>query len=226
MTRSNSAYPSDPARDPFRNMTTKKPAKDVKKDAAPPVQVGEHGRYLIKSGLLAGEYIARAFPKPPTTSRGLIAEATGETEEAAIAALHEAIDARENQRSEDRRQDSHTGAAVPSTDEFIEAIGQISLTVPQRAMLAALTVAGAEGLTEARLTWAGGYKSWAGAERSFAKAGHAIAAYLSSGVASAGATKAPGGVSLLAFRDAAQDDGTPGNWILHPELRAATQVVL
>ena len=74
MTRSSAA-----GRDLFKGMTRKKD-KDTKKAAPPAILVGEHGRYQIKSGRLAGEYVARAFPKPPTKARGLIAEATAATE--------------------------------------------------------------------------------------------------------------------------------------------------
>ena len=50
-------------------------------------------------------------------ARGLIAEASGATEEAAITALHEVIDARETRRTEGRRTDPRTGVSVPSTEE-------------------------------------------------------------------------------------------------------------
>jgi hypothetical protein len=81
-------------RDLFKDKKKKK-AKEVSSDIPTAIQLGEHGRYQIKSGRLAGEFVARAFPKPPTNARGLIAEARGASEEEAIAALHDVIDARE-----------------------------------------------------------------------------------------------------------------------------------
>jgi len=129
----------------FFNDMSKKKSEKKKKAPAPAIRVGEHGRYQIKSGRLSGNFVARAFPKPPTKIRGLIAEATGETEEAAIAALHEIIDAREKNQTGNRRLDAHAGIAVPSTNEFIEAICQAKLTDPQFAMLKALAISGQDG---------------------------------------------------------------------------------
>jgi len=215
MTRSSAA-----GRDLFKGMTRKKD-KDTKKAAPPAILVGEHGRYQIKSGRLAGEYVARAFPKPPTKARGLIAEATGATEEAAIAALHEAIDARENRRTHERRTDTHTGVAVPSTEEYGEAIRQIALSQPQRAMLTALSLAGEEGLDDARMARLAGYKSQTSANRSFAGAGLLIADYLSLDLTTGDGSHTPEGTSLLGFRGEAASDEAPGNWVLYAELREA-----
>lgn len=222
MTRSITAGRPDMGNDLFKGMAKKK--KESKQDKAPAILVGEHGRYQIKSGRLAGEFIARAFPKPPTQSRGLIAEARGATEEAAIAALHDAIDARENRRIEERRTDPRTGSAVPSTEEYREAISQVALSRPQRAMLMALTLAGDDGLTDARMANAAGYKSQASANRSFAGANLLIASYLSVETVSNGANQE--GTSLLGFRGEPRDDEDPGNWILHLELREAVRGAL
>ncbi|SFC26431.1 hypothetical protein [Tropicimonas isoalkanivorans] len=226
MTRSVTASQSDMGHDLFKGMakskTKTKERKQEKKAAA--ILVGEHGRYQIKSGQLAGEFIARAFPKPPTQSRGLIAEARGATEEAAIAALHDVIDARESRRTEERRTDSRTGSSVPSTEEYREAIGQIALSRPQRAMLMALSLAGEEGLTDARMAYAAGYKSQASANRSFASANLLIASYLSVETVSPGTETE--GTYLLGFRAEPRDEEDPGNWVLHPELREAVRVAL
>ena len=112
---------SDAGRDVFKGMSKKSKANETRKEAAKSIRVGEYSRYQIKSGRLAGAYGARAFLKPPTKARGLIAEATGETEEAAIIALHSAIDAREARRAEDRRTDPRKGTQVPTSDEYVEA---------------------------------------------------------------------------------------------------------
>lgn len=203
-----------------------KKRKDVPKQARPEIQIGEHGRYQIKSGRLAGEYIARAFPKSPTKARGLIAEARGATEEAAIAALHDFIDAREIRRTEERRIDPETGSAVPSTEEYVEAIAQVALSGPQRAMLTALALAEDDGLTGMQIARAAGYKSLASADRAFAAAGLLLASYLADDAHPDAEISASEGTMLLGFRGERPNDETPGNWILYPELREAVRSVL
>ncbi|MEL6828889.1 MAG: hypothetical protein AAFO63_02005 [Pseudomonadota bacterium] len=226
MSHSSTDTQSAAGHDLFKAMNKKKKTKDTKKEKSASIQVGEYGRYQIKSGFLAGKYIARAFAKPPTKARGLIAEASGETEEAAIMALHEAIDARESRRAEDRRTDPHTGASVPSIEEFTEALDHAALTRPQRAILTALSLADQEGLTEARMANGAGYSSLASANRSLARAGKLIAAYLSLEIVSHGTSTGLQGTSLLGFRGAPKDDKDPGNWILHPELRDAVRAAM
>lgn len=211
--------------DLFKGMTKKKPA-DRKQDKSPPIHVGEHSRYQIKSGLLAGKFVARAFPKPPTKARGLIAEATADTEEAAIAALHDVIDAREDRRTDERRKDESSGAVVPSTEEYVEAICQVALSGPQRALLMALSLAGEDGLSGQRMASAAGYKSRASANRAFAGAGQLIADYLSVKARLPDTSDDREGTSLLGYRGAPQDETEPGNWILHAELRDAIRIAL
>ncbi len=226
----NSSRAGNGVRDPFQaKAKEKKPAKAAQETRV--VLLGEHSRYQIKSGWLAGTFVARAFPKPPTKARGLIAEATGATEEAAIAALHEVIDAREDRRTGDRRKDAETGLAVPGVDEYVEAVRQVTLSGPQRAMLTALALAGETGLTETRLARAAGYKSEVSANRSFLATGHLIAEYLSVKPAADAApgNPAPGtadGIALLAVRGPKATEEDPGNWILHPELCEAVRRVL
>lgn len=209
--------------DLFKGMATKK-KKTRKAETAPAIQVGEHGRYQIKSGRLSGEYVARAFPKPPTKVRGLIAEATGATEAAAIAALHDLIDARENQRTSERRKDSRFDVPVPSTDEYVEAIGQVALSKPQLAMLTALSLAGEDGLTDAEMTSLAGYRSRPSARRSFAAAGLLIADYLSIEARPGNASGDPEGTFILGYRGETHGDAEAGTWIMHEELRDAVRL--
>jgi hypothetical protein len=199
----------------------KKKAKDQSTDTPKAVQMGEHGRYQVKSGRLSGEYVARAFPRPPTNARGMIAEAKGATEEAAIAALHGLIDARERKRTEERRTDALTGATVPSAAEYVEAISQVALSRPQRAMLKALSVADGGGLSEMQMAYAAGYKSGASANRAFSAAGLLIESYLSIETASGPLPGDADGTAYLGCRGPQRNDTDPGNWILHPELREA-----
>ena len=221
MTRSSAQGQSDRGHDLLRGMPKKRKAKDNKNETPPPIQVGEHGRYQIKSGILAGKFIARAFAKPPTKARGMIAEATGETEEAAITALHSAIDARDVRRNEDRRTDPRIGTLVPSTDEYVEALNSVNLTRPQRAMLMALSLADGDGLAELRVADAGSYKSATFANRALASAGHMIAGYLSSEAGSKGPSTNLDGTAHIGYRGVSEHDEQAENWILHPELCAA-----
>lgn len=214
---------SDAGRDLFNGMSKKSKAKVAKKDPAPTIRLGAHGRYQIKSGRVAGVYTARAFPMPPTNARGMIAEATGETEEDAITALHAAIDAREVRRTEDRRTDPHTGTLVPSTEEYVEALNSVNLTRPQRAMLVALSLAEPDGLSETKVAHAGSYKSLPSANRALASAGRMIAGYLTSETGAAAPSTSSDGSALIGYQVASGPDEKPGNWILHPELSAAVQ---
>jgi len=212
-------------RDPFRSMPkAKKPSEKPKE--APAILLGEHSRYQIKSGWLAGTFVARAFPKPPTKARGMIAEATGATEEAAIAALHEVIDAREDRRTGERRRDPQNGIDVPSVEEYVEAVRQVALSGPQCAMLSALSLAGEDGLTDARMASAAGYKSQSSANRSFVATGLLIAEYLSADSRAGDTPGASEGTALLGFRGATTDEEEAGHWILHPELREAVRLAL
>ncbi len=213
------------APDPFKGMTkTKK--KDAKPSAPHEILLGEHSRYQVKSGWLAGKFVARAFPKPPTKARGMIAEATGATEEAAIAALQDILDAREDRRTGERREDPRTGIAVPGTEEYVEAIRQVALSRPQHAMLAALSLAGEDGLTDGRMASVAGYKSQASANRSFLAAGLLIAEYLSVKADPDQTSGASEGAALLGFKGETETDGGTGNWILHEELREAIRMTL
>lgn len=201
--------------------TSKKKKAAVAKEAAPSVQVGTHGRYQIKSGRLNGEYIARAFPKPPARTRGLVAESFGATEEAAIAALQDVLDAREVSRTGDRRTDAHTGNEVPSAAEYAEAIRQIDLSKPQRALLDALAIAKDAGLSEVSMARAAGYKSRASVRRSFAGAGLLIGAFLSIDSNDEAAPDDLDGIALVGYRRNSNTEETPGSWVLHEELREA-----
>ncbi|MFW5655070.1 MAG: hypothetical protein ACOCYW_05415 [Roseicyclus sp.] len=212
-------------RDPFRSMSKAKRPTEKPKEA-PAILLGEHSRYQIKSGWLAGRFVARAFPKAPAKARGMIAEATGATEEAAIAALHEIIDTREDRRTAERRRDPQTGVDVPSVEEYVEAVRQITLSGPQFAMLTALSMAGEDGLTDAGMARAAGYKSGSSAHRAFVATGQLIAEYLSPEAQPGDAPNAAEGTALLGFRADAAAEGDAGNWILHPELRQAVRQAL
>jgi hypothetical protein len=205
--------------DIFASTPKKKAA--VAKEAAPSVQVGAYGRYQVKSGRLNGEYIARAFPTPPARTRGLIAEAFGATEEAAITALHEALDAREVSRTGDRRTNANTGHIVPSVEEYAEAIRQIDLSNSQRALLDALAFAQDKGLSEAQMARAAGYKSRASVRRSFAGVGLLIREFLSIDAPEGSDPEDLDGSSLVGYHAHSNSDEAPASWVLNEELREA-----
>lgn len=190
------------------------------------IRLGAYGRYQIKSGYIAGVYTARAFPKPPTHARGLIAEATGETEEAAINALQSAIDLRETRRSEHRRTDTRTGTPVPTSDEYLEALNAINLTQPQRAMLLALSLAEENGLKRVMVARAGSYKSTTSAKNALANVGRMISSYLFSETDSEEPSILLDGHALIVFCDDSGHEEKLSNWILHPELCAAIRIAL
>lgn len=203
---------------------SKKSAEKAKETHA--IQLGEHSRYQIKSGWLAGKFVARAFPKPPTKARGMIAEATGATEDAAIAELHRIIDAREDRRTAERRRDLENRIDVPSVEEYVEAVRQVTLSGPQCAMLTALSLAGEDGLTDARLARAAGYKSASSANRSFVATGLLIAEYLNADPQTDEHASHPEGTAVLGFRGAAANENDTGNWIMHDELRQAVRLAM
>lgn len=206
--------------------SAKKLSKNKVKDNNRDVLLGEYSRYQVKSGLLSGKFVARAFLKFPTKMRSLVAEAKGETEEAAIAALHEIIDSRNARREKERRTAAQTGAVVPSTEEFVEAIGQVALSRSQTAMLVALALADGDGMTERRMASASGLKTQSSANRSFARVGLLIANYLSVEAVLGGPSDVVEGTSVLGFRSEPHTVDNPGNWILHPELRDAVRLAL
>ena len=195
-------------------------------DPAAKIHVGEYGRYQIKSGRLSGNYVARAFPKPPTKARGMIAEAGGKTEEAAIAALHAIIDSRKSAQADERRFDANLQRSIPSTNEYVEAIRQVTLSTPQLAMLKALMLAGEGGLSDAELAGAAGFKSTASANRAFARAAFLVANYLDIDSELNGEQTAPKLSSSLAYRVESKREKEPSNWVLHEELSSAIRACL
>lgn len=181
----------------------------------------DFGNYHIKAGRLSGTYVARAFPKPPVKTKGLIAEATGQSEEAAIDALKVMIEERDAEPTSNRRWEVRSGLSVPMDAEFAEALRQSSFSGPQVAMLVANAVSGEAGLTPASMAKAGGYKSKDTAEKTFKKAGSIVAAYLGIDLSSGDTPSGGGSGRILAYRERFRDDVDASVWIMHPELRNA-----
>ena len=177
----------------------------------------EFGNYRIKAGRLSGVYVARAFPKVDAPSKGLIAEASGESEVEAIRALKSLIHERDVKRTAVRRSDERSGVSVPSTTEFTEALLQVRLSDAQDAILKALAISGESGLTELELMNAAGYRSQGTVDKVIARAGVLIADYLS---VSYPEEPALGASMVIAVKHAANGQPT-ATWTMHEELREA-----
>ncbi|TMV10314.1 hypothetical protein FGK63_04420 [Ruegeria sediminis] len=185
----------------------------------------EFGKYLIKAGILSGNSVARAFPKPPAKTQGLIAESVGETPAIAIEALKETLEERDRKRSGQRRMEGNSGTFVPGEREYIEALQQVRFTPAQVAMLRAFSIAGKEGLTIGQLSQAAGYKSREASIKVFKKVGLMIAEYLELDLPETGSAQNDGAAQILAFSHIESDD-EPATWIMHQELRGAVRLVL
>ncbi|WP_340298571.1 MULTISPECIES: hypothetical protein [unclassified Roseobacter] len=190
------------------------------------IKITDFGRYQIKSGLIAKRYIARAFVKPPTRVRGVIAEAEGASENAAISAVRGAIEELNERRSTERRKDTKTDFFVPCTDEYAEAIISVPLTKPQLAMLSALSLAHEDGLNETQLANAAGYNSAQLAHRSLAAIGRSIAKYLSFELTVVTKPNALHGSYVVAACEHPTNQTDLVRWVVYPELRDAIRRVL
>ena len=190
------------------------------------IKITDFGRYQIKSGLIAKRYIARAFVKPPTRVRGVIAEAEGASENAAISAVRGAIEELNERRSTERRKDTKTDFFVPCTDEYAEAIISVRLTKPQLAMLSALSLAHEDGLNETQLANAAGYNSAQLAHRSLAAIGRSIAKYLSFELTVVTKPNALHGSYVVAACEHPTNQTDLVRWGVYPELRDAIRRVL
>lgn len=98
----------------------------TKKVASPQIVEREHGRYLIKAGLLENNVVARAFPKPPSKFRHLVAEDTGENIEDAISRLIEKLETLRSERRTLRRVDPAIASGVPTSEEYADALRSLS----------------------------------------------------------------------------------------------------
>ena len=193
--------------------------KTSKIDAASIVE-DEYGNYRIRAGRLSGNFVARAFPKVLNENKGLMAEATGASEEEAIAALKILLDERGAQRVAARRWDQHSEISVPSAEEFTEALRQADLTEAQMAMLKTQAFAGGEGLTMSKLTHAAGYQSELTASRVYARAGALIAEYLGVDLTADETKDKNDAARVFGYLDNGETDA-PALMVMHEEMRTA-----
>ncbi|WP_103764529.1 hypothetical protein [Roseovarius confluentis] len=185
----------------------------------------EFGHYRIRAGRLNGDFIARAFPKSSSNSQGLIAEASGTSEADAVEALKEVLTSRSKKHTEERRWEERSATAVPSKEEFIEALRQTSLTEPQVAMLKAHAIAGERGMSLAALGRAAGYKSQDTVLRTFKRAGSLVSDFLGVEIQSDRANDRQDARQVLGYC-VETDTDTAALWVMHSELRDAIREAL
>lgn len=131
--------------------------KNAGKTTSPEIVEQEHGRYLIKAGLLHNTIVARAFPKPPSRFRHLVAEASGDTIDEAIERLIGKLEELLSERRSLRRADSDLAGGVPTAEEYADALRSLS---PESKLLGILhdhALCGRRGLQLAELAKAGEY---------------------------------------------------------------------
>lgn len=163
---------------------------------------------------------------PPAQAQGTIAEANGDSANAAITALKALIEARDIERTQNRRWEERSSISVPNEAEFLEALRQVSLSQTQLAMLKAQAIAEEDGLTFGQLASTAGFKSRDTAAKVLKKAGALIADYLRVEVIGDDATDSDGAVKVLAFGHATEKAASPTAWIMHEELRKAVRAAL
>lgn len=100
--------------------------KKARKSAPPEIVEQDYGRYMIKAGLLQNTIVARAFPKPPSRFRHLVAEASGETTEEAIEHLIGKLEQLRSERRSLRRSDPDLPSGVPTAEEYADALRSLS----------------------------------------------------------------------------------------------------
>ncbi len=206
-----------------KSKSKKKPSAagtEIKAADAATIVEDAFGNYLIRAGRLNGDFIARAFPATGSRSQGLIAEASGTSEADAIEALKESLRARSATRTETRRWDDRSDSAVPSKEEFIEALRQMKLTDAQSAMLKAHAVAGDDGMTLAALTRASGYKSEDTAMKALKRAGSLVGDFLGVEIRSSAEKDPKDAREVLGYCIEAE---TASVWVMHDELRHAVR---
>lgn len=100
--------------------------KKARNPTPPEIVEQEHGRYMIKAGLLQDTIMARAFPKPPSKFRHLVAEGSGETTDDAIEHLIAKLEQMRSDRRALRRLDPDLAGGVPTSEEYADALRSLS----------------------------------------------------------------------------------------------------
>lgn len=185
----------------------------------PKIVEEEYGRYIIKAGVVAGKVTARAFRRPPSAHKGIVAEASGETVDEAIAKVKVKLDEQKAEQQDSRRQCDKNLVFVPSVAEYRDALRMLSLSDKHVAMLRAHAAAGGRGLASHKIAAAAGYATSNAANSQYGSLGRQFAEHLD--------------INLPAYPDGRTDfatsaighEGTPEDgsfvWVMYDELRQA-----
>lgn len=176
-----------------------------------------HGRYVIKAGPVAGQWKARAFLSGAKQGSGIVAEATGSSQEAVVESLRQQLEEKDRAFLKSRRYDEVTKFHVPSSGEYEIALAITSFHASQRAMLKAHAEAGRRGMTATELARAGGYSDFSSANMHYGKAGRLLAESLGVEVPpSSSRDDLP--TAVLATWIETPGEENIGLWIMYPEL--------
>ena len=178
------------------------------------------GNYKIRAGQLNGVFVARAFPRHSARSQGLMAEANGKSESDAIASLKVLLTEREEERAAARRWEERSQSAVPTQEEFLEALQQTNLSAAQRSILKAHALSGEDGLVAVSIMNAGGYKSQDAAIKALAKTGVLMADFIGLELPEASADLPDPALRALGFQKSTEANAAL-HLVLHQELRDA-----
>lgn len=179
-----------------------------------------YGRFRIRVGTLTNVWTARAFNAAASSARGTVHEATGKDADTAVEALKLLIDEAATTRRQGRRVDSTSSFAVPTAEEYREALAVLRLTPRQRRMLEAHAAAGDAGLTATELAEAAPYRDSSAANLHYGKCGGSIAEELGIAAPEAASGDGPVLTGVLASAGPPREDGS-FVWVMHPELREA-----
>lgn len=149
--------------------------KNKKRVTSPRIVEREHGRYLIKAGILQDTFLARAFPKPPSRFRHLVAEASGASVDEAIDKLINKLNAQRIERRAQRRVDPGLPSGVPTSEEYTDALRRVSPSGKMLHMLHDHALSRRRGLPLPELLKSGDFQSQRDVLNAYGKLGLKIA---------------------------------------------------
>jgi hypothetical protein len=178
-----------------------------------------HENYVIKAGVLDGEYIARAF-EADRKMRGAYMQATGDTAEDAIELLKVMLAAAGSKARSQRRWDEAVRIFVPTELEYRTALRALPLSDNETAMLRAHALAGHRGMTAGELGATIGYDHNA-ANAQYCKIGTRFGHYIKVDFPQMNRKNADRiCTAALATKGDPRADGA-WVWVMHPELIGA-----
>lgn len=181
-----------------------------------------HGKYVLKAGLISGQWTARAFLAGARQGSGIVAEAKDSSWEAAIEELRRQLDRRDQTLRQNRRYDETMRFHVPSSGEYEIALSITPLHANQLAMLKAHAETGERGMTATELAKAGGYSDYSSANMHYGKAGRMLAESLCIEIPPSN-SRDDLPTAVLASWIQTPGDESIGRWIMYPELVQAVK---